>query len=1076
MRDKIIKILSNWLTFMDKEKLNKLRIDKNKNGKSKLKNEQYINYSQISIDNSFFNIKLSNEQYEEFKIISKYFNFLTLSKEEKEKFLKEDEIDDKIYFSCFLLTNKYEDNSYKSSRYFYPILAIPMKTFRLNGQDLVIEDVNDITDYTILKNILIDKLMIDENSIVDGENIIEFFSKLINQNLRAKNFLEIVSIVSSWIENRLIEIDSPYELHKTADLPDFLISQLDVEDFVIKLYEDIKNKRDNNFKALDNLEKHKLACDYLFAEPKKNTNIPTEQIYKGAFGNYPLALGQAIVMQQVQNEENMIAVQGAPGTGKTTLLLSMIANRITRRALALIKNDDFDNLMLITSTSNKAVDNVSEAFSKDFEKYSWLYFIWGSDSKRNPSLVRLQQTISILKDDNNKFDDKELNNLANSIMVIDKDIDKSLEEYKLLKNNIEDTKQKIERCKLDINLFDKDIKIKLENIKSLKNIIQNEYEKLINNDLYKNSRFYNEFINDIKNLKSIKINAEFLEEIESYKNNFERINKLSKEFYIEEMQDNKSLIDKLYKSINDISVEMTKTSFLIFIQNLFGRKNALIKNFIALNENIVKKCFKEANFNNFEDILKLSGKIQYFDTNISKIKFSLNECEDFLENLNLYNTFEKKYNERINLINSDTEKIKILENNLQEYQIKLNNFKDLLTKYVDEFESKYKDSFLTYFKNNFHQQNVEMFELSLKYIWQIILKNKIDITKSLEEWQYSMTTFNQDDRKSEFNKNLYSHKKNISLVYPVMTSTLASSMSLLFTPKMDIYDFLIVDEAGMITPNLLFPLICKSKRAMVVGDPKQLEPIVTLDEKEKEEYKEKDWKYIETQETKKYIEYQKYSPTMSNAYHRAAKCQTVEFDDIGDGIELDEHRRCLSDIAKIFIDIAKYDRLKIETNNLKLEDKHYIPYNNLGNKSLHYFDVQIDSMKDNVNTNEIEEINKVLNFIEESGFDLQNDVGIITPYRNQASKLISRFKMRINHTRKLEKIGTVHKFQGAEFPIVIFSPVVGTNDSINFINSKPNMLNVAVSRAKFVFMVVGNIELLKKGTYSNKMIIEQNIE
>lgn len=259
---------------------------------------------------------------------------------------------------------------------------------------------------------------------------------------------------------------------------------------------------------------------------------------------------------------------------------------------------------------------------------------------------------------------------------------------------------------------------------------------------------------------------------------------------------------------------------------------------------------------------------------------------------------------------------------------------------------------------------------------------------------------------------------------------------------------------------------------MVVGDPKQLEPIVSLDEKEKKEYKEKNWNYIEEKEDKKYVEYQKYSPTMSTAYHRAAKCQTVEFDDIGDGIELDEHRRCLSNIARIFIDIAKYDRLKIETKNLKPEDKHYIPYSNLGNKSLHYFDVQIDSMKDNVNDKELEQIDEVLNFIEESGFDLENDVGIITPYRNQSSKLISKFKTRINHTRKLEKIGTVHKFQGAEFPIVIFSPVVGTNDSINFINNKPNMLNVAVSRAKFVFMVVGNIELLKKGSYSNKMIIE----
>ncbi len=120
------------------------------------------------------------------------------------------------------------------------------------------------------------------------------------------------------------------------------------------------------------------------------------------------------------------------------------------------------------------------------------------------------------------------------------------------------------------------------------------------------------------------------------------------------MKDNKDLIIKLYKGINDISIDISKTSFIIFIQNLFGKKNMLIKNFIALNDNIVKKCFKEFDFISFEDILKLSGKIEYFDINISKTRFNLNECEDFLENLNLYNTFEKNYNEIINLINSDT--------------------------------------------------------------------------------------------------------------------------------------------------------------------------------------------------------------------------------------------------------------------------------------------------------------------------------------------------------------------------------------------------------------------------------------
>jgi len=161
-----------------------------------------------------------------------------------------------------------------------------------------------------------------------------------------------------------------------------------------------------------------LACSYLFDKPLGTVNKPIEQIYKGAFGKFPLALGQAIVMQQVQNEEMMTAVQGAPGTGKTTLLLSMIANRITQRALAIIKNKDFNNLMLITSTSNKAVNNVSDAFVKDFSEYSWLYFIWGNGDKKNASFNRLQETISKVKDDNCIHNDTHINELVNDISNI----------------------------------------------------------------------------------------------------------------------------------------------------------------------------------------------------------------------------------------------------------------------------------------------------------------------------------------------------------------------------------------------------------------------------------------------------------------------------------------------------------------------------------------------------------------------------------------------------------------------------------------------------------------------------------
>jgi superfamily I DNA and/or RNA helicase len=55
-------------------------------------------------------------------------------------------------------------------------------------------------------------------------------------------------------------------------------------------------------------------------------------------------------------------------------------------------------------------------------------------------------------------------------------------------------------------------------------------------------------------------------------------------------------------------------------------------------------------------------------------------------------------------------------------------------------------------------------------------------------------------------------------------------------------------------------------------------------------------------------------------------------------------------------------------------------------------------------------------------------------------------------------VGTVHSLQGDERLIVIFSSVYGENDRSvgKFYDNGPNMLNVAVSRAKDSFIVFGH--------------------
>ena len=60
-------------------------------------------------------------------------------------------------------------------------------------------------------------------------------------------------------------------------------------------------------------------------------------------------------------------------------------------------------------------------------------------------------------------------------------------------------------------------------------------------------------------------------------------------------------------------------------------------------------------------------------------------------------------------------------------------------------------------------------------------------------------------------------------------------------------------------------------------------------------------------------------------------------------------------------------------------------------------------------------------------------------------------------------IGTVHPFQGGQKSVIILSTrQCRAEDSLWFINRRPNLLNVAVSRAQELFILVGNLELLQQ--------------
>ncbi|WP_354665463.1 AAA domain-containing protein, partial [Escherichia coli] len=90
---------------------------------------------------------------------------------------------------------------------------------------------------------------------------------------------------------------------------------------------------------------------------------------------YPLGHGQMAAIQAINKDERLIAVQGAPGTGKTTLFKSLIAQQLVSRARSIADGKDQNFGMLVTSTAIKAVENIIDDLRNDpaTQGLDWLW-------------------------------------------------------------------------------------------------------------------------------------------------------------------------------------------------------------------------------------------------------------------------------------------------------------------------------------------------------------------------------------------------------------------------------------------------------------------------------------------------------------------------------------------------------------------------------------------------------------------------------------------------------------------------------------------------------------------------------
>jgi hypothetical protein len=334
----------------------------------------------------------------------------------------------------------------------------------------------------------------------------------------------------------------------------------------------------------------------------------------------------------------------------------------------------------------------------------------------------------------------------------------------------------------------------------------------------------------------------------------------------------------------------------------------------------------------------------------------------------------------------------------------------------------------------------------------------------LLEMRKQFETDYAESRKSETNQK--KRWRRYAKLTPCFVSTLYMTPDFLSTyerqprrsiPLFDFVDLLVLDEAGQVAPDIGGATFALAKKALVVGDMHQLEPvwnittsidIGNMHEKQVVTTNDEVDLFCSTGLSAS-------SGSLMKVAQRASKYQKSDERGLFErGMFLAEHRRCVPEIIQYCNSLVYKERLVPMRAGLVDYPLPHLGYAHIPGQSRH-----IAGSRDNA-----EEAYVIAQWIVEhrdtltshySGKNLEDILAIITPFKRQTS-LLKRMLKEHGMTEPID-VGTVHVLQGAERPIVLFSSVYGMHDSPPFFFDRSNMLNVAVSRAQDSFLVFGNM-------------------
>ena len=286
---------------------------------------------------------------------------------------------------------------------------------------------------------------------------------------------------------------------------------------------------------------------------------------------------------------------------------------------------------------------------------------------------------------------------------------------------------------------------------------------------------------------------------------------------------------------------------------------------------------------------------------------------------------------------------------------------------------------------------------------------------------------------SNITDNIKEMEKAIVASHSIICCTCATSMS---SKLREHYPYVLIDEAGFAAePDSLLPLLRKSSHVVMVGDHKQLPPVVFSKQLVALKYGRSMFERLIDREempshmlTKQYRMHPELAAFPSQRFYQNL---------LTNGVTADHRIMPTFESFKVLYG-ATSPIIYFQTSGKEEELDHSF-----------------------FNSNEIQVVATILAQLESTGI-VAASIGVISPYEAQRKKLIEFINSYPCIPDKDIEVKNVDGFQGREKDIIVFTSVRSNmNGDIGFLNEF-RRLNVAITRAKYGMVMVGNMAVMKR--------------